>query len=61
MKVFHQIMPLLKRIAKKTTKLEDLGICVSLSISENPRQCLINFYQIDLGEQSAHYKLSLIK
>ena len=52
MKTFHQIMSVLKKIAKKTTKQEEVGIWVSLSISESPRQCPINSCQIDLGEQS---------
>ena len=54
-------MSVLKKIAKKTTKQEEVGIWVSLSISESPRQRPIIFCQIDLGEQSVPYELSLIK
>ena len=50
-----------KIIAKKTIELEELGICMSHSISKYPRQCPINLCQNDLGEQGVPYKLSLIR
>ena len=61
MKVFYYIMPVKKKLQKDYKTRRTGHFCMSLSISENPRQCPIIFCQIDLGEPSVPCKLSLMK